>query len=85
MSLFWAFTRIDLPLTDLEDGPDHPYVSTLLPQSLADSTIFLPLCLIHEEREGGASAINFTALEGRTSVRLDSSEEGFYGARKHIT
>jgi hypothetical protein len=38
--------------------------------------------LIHEEREGGASAINFTALEGKTSVRPNPSEEGFYRATR---
>jgi uncharacterized protein (DUF433 family) len=41
--------------------------------------------LIHKEREGGASAINFTALEGKASVRLNPSEEGFYRAPSRIS
>src|SRR5450759_5662571 len=56
--------RYGLSLADLVDGPDHPYVAALL-LLLADSTILLPLCLDHEEWEGSASAINFTAIEGR--------------------
>ena len=73
--------RDALPLADLEDGPDHPYVPTLL-SSLADYTIFPPLCASnHEERRVVCRHKNLAALQAKILVRMNSSGEGFYRAR----